>query len=410
MSRVLAEFGPIHILINNVGGRRINVPTEQLPLEDWQRIIDLNVTSTFLCCKIIGGEMLKRKSGRIINIASIAGIIASKGIYGRTYETAKGAIMSFTKALAVDWAAHNVTVNAIAPGTFLTEPESPLVPRDAGTREDFLEPGANGTARATRRDRPPRPLPRQRRLQLHDRHDAGHRRRLHGVVTKRAPGSNQELLQRIPYLVRKSQTLAAHQRELPGLVLANVDLAVEDGPVVGPANVNQPPPRSERHAEASGGVCGSSLLLPLGVGADKHEPSPCVRSVIATNHFPFQIRRRQGDDAIELDPGRRAGRGRSRAFRKRLQRATRSRAASGCPAKADSNGRRVGFRCRAPDSRLFADCRCRGSPLLGHRRRGRHRRSRGWRITRGGRRRGDCTSVGQQGGGGGAQHVVTGSQ
>jgi NAD(P)-dependent dehydrogenase (short-subunit alcohol dehydrogenase family) len=120
--RVLAEFGPIHILINNVGGRRINVPTEQLSLEDWQRIIDLNVTSTFLCCKVIGGEMLKRKSGRIVNIASIAGIIASKGIYGRTYETAKGAIMSFTKALAVDWAPHGVTVNAIAPGTFLTEP------------------------------------------------------------------------------------------------------------------------------------------------------------------------------------------------------------------------------------------------------------------------------------------------
>ena len=102
---MLADFGPIHILINNVGGRRINVPTEQLSFEDWQRIIDLNVTSTFLCCKIIGGEMVKRRSGRIINIASIAGLIASKGIYGRTYETAKAAIMAFTKALAVDWAA-----------------------------------------------------------------------------------------------------------------------------------------------------------------------------------------------------------------------------------------------------------------------------------------------------------------
>jgi gluconate 5-dehydrogenase len=120
--RILSDFGPIHILINNVGGRRISIPTEQLPLEDWQRIIDLNVTSTFLCCKLIGGEMVRRRSGRIINIASIAGIIASKGIHGRTYETAKAAIMAFTKALAVDWAPYNVTVNAIAPGTFLTDP------------------------------------------------------------------------------------------------------------------------------------------------------------------------------------------------------------------------------------------------------------------------------------------------
>jgi NAD(P)-dependent dehydrogenase (short-subunit alcohol dehydrogenase family) len=120
--RILSDFGPIHISINNVGGRRISIPTEQLPLEDWQRIIDLNVTSTFLCCKLIGGEMVKRSSGRIINIASIAGIIASKGIHGRTYETAKAAIMAFTKALAVDWAPYNVSVNAIAPGTFLTDP------------------------------------------------------------------------------------------------------------------------------------------------------------------------------------------------------------------------------------------------------------------------------------------------
>jgi gluconate 5-dehydrogenase len=120
--RILSDLGPIHILINNVGGRRISVPTEQLPLEDWQRIMDLNVTSTFLCCKLIGGEMVKRRGGRIINIASIAGIIASKGIHGRTYETAKAAIMAFTKALAVDWAPYNVTVNAIAPGTFRTDP------------------------------------------------------------------------------------------------------------------------------------------------------------------------------------------------------------------------------------------------------------------------------------------------
>jgi NAD(P)-dependent dehydrogenase (short-subunit alcohol dehydrogenase family) len=120
--RALADFGPLHILINNVGGRRINVPTEQLPLEDWQRILDLNLTSAFLCCKLIGGEMVKRRAGRIINNASIAGLIVNRGIHGRTYETSKAALIAFTKTLAVDWAPYNVTVNAIAPGGFLTDP------------------------------------------------------------------------------------------------------------------------------------------------------------------------------------------------------------------------------------------------------------------------------------------------
>ena len=118
----LRDLGPIHILINNVGGRRINIPTEQMPLEEWRKILDLNLTSAFLCCKLIGGEMVKRKSGKIINVASISGMIANKGIHGRSYETSKAALVAFTKALAVDWAPFNVNVNAIAPGGFLTDP------------------------------------------------------------------------------------------------------------------------------------------------------------------------------------------------------------------------------------------------------------------------------------------------
>jgi gluconate 5-dehydrogenase len=121
-SRALADLGPIHILINNVGGRRISIPTEQLPLEDWQRILDLNLTSAFICCKLIGGEMVKRRGGRIINVASISGMVVNKGIHGRTYETAKAALIAFTKTLAVDWAPYNVTANSIAAGGFLTDP------------------------------------------------------------------------------------------------------------------------------------------------------------------------------------------------------------------------------------------------------------------------------------------------
>ncbi len=121
--KALAEHGPIDILVNNVGGRLVNVPVEEQSLEDWQRIMDLNVTSTFLCTKLIGGEMVRRgEGGRVINIASISGMIANRGIGGRSYETAKAAILQFTRATAADWAPHGVTVNAICPGGFMTEP------------------------------------------------------------------------------------------------------------------------------------------------------------------------------------------------------------------------------------------------------------------------------------------------
>jgi gluconate 5-dehydrogenase len=119
--RVLAECGPIHVLVNNVGGRRENVALDQTPLETWQRLIDLNLTSVFLCTKSIGGAMLSRRSGRVINIASICGQIATRNIHGRHYETAKAAVVGLTRAVAADWAPHGVTVNAIAPGGFMTD-------------------------------------------------------------------------------------------------------------------------------------------------------------------------------------------------------------------------------------------------------------------------------------------------
>ncbi len=117
----LERFSPIDILINNVGGRRINFPTEEMPLDEWQRIVNLNLTQAFICTKMIGGAMLPRKKGRVINIASISGIVAGGHMRGRSYETCKAALAMFTKAVGADWAAQGVTVNAIAPGTFLTD-------------------------------------------------------------------------------------------------------------------------------------------------------------------------------------------------------------------------------------------------------------------------------------------------
>ena len=118
---LLREHPPIDIVVNNVGGRRENIATEEMPLETWQRLIDLNLTSAFVCTKRLGGAMLPRGWGRIINIASICGQIATRNIHGRHYETAKAALAGFTRAVAADWAPRGVTVNAIAPGGFMTD-------------------------------------------------------------------------------------------------------------------------------------------------------------------------------------------------------------------------------------------------------------------------------------------------
>ena len=116
-------LGPIDILINNIGGRRVNVPIQDESLETWRELMDLNLTSTFLCTKLIGGAMLTRGAGgRVVNIASISGLVANRGVGGRHYETAKAAVLQFTRVTAADWAPHGITVNAILPGGFMTEP------------------------------------------------------------------------------------------------------------------------------------------------------------------------------------------------------------------------------------------------------------------------------------------------
>jgi gluconate 5-dehydrogenase len=112
----------IDILVNNVGGRRSDIATEEFPPDEWRRLLDLNLTSALVCCQKLGRPMLDRRRGSIINVTSIAASVAIRGIRGRHYETAKSALESLTRCLAADWAPRGVRVNAIAPGGFMTEP------------------------------------------------------------------------------------------------------------------------------------------------------------------------------------------------------------------------------------------------------------------------------------------------
>lgn len=119
---ILRDCGPIDILINNVGNREVSVAIEEETRASWAQMIDLNLTSCFLGTRLIGGAMLARGAGgRIINIASMSALIVNRGIGGRGYETAKAAVLHFTRCAAADWAPHGITVNAICPGLFMTD-------------------------------------------------------------------------------------------------------------------------------------------------------------------------------------------------------------------------------------------------------------------------------------------------
>jgi gluconate 5-dehydrogenase len=117
----LQKFGRVDVLVNNAGRAWVAAP-EDLPLERWQQIMDLNVTAPFICSQIFGREMIKAKRGKIINIASIAGLIGRnpRAYSSIVYSTSKGALVNFTRDLAIKWAQHNIHVNCICPGFFVT--------------------------------------------------------------------------------------------------------------------------------------------------------------------------------------------------------------------------------------------------------------------------------------------------
>jgi NAD(P)-dependent dehydrogenase (short-subunit alcohol dehydrogenase family) len=117
-SLVLATFGRVDVLVNNAGMALVS-PLLDLELAQLRRILDVNVIGPFLCARAFGAHMVAQRKGTVINIASVSGLGGEPDL--TAYCASKGAVISFTQALAIEWARHNVTVNAIAPGYFRTD-------------------------------------------------------------------------------------------------------------------------------------------------------------------------------------------------------------------------------------------------------------------------------------------------
>ncbi|MFH7026253.1 MAG: 3-oxoacyl-[acyl-carrier-protein] reductase [Heteroscytonema crispum UTEX LB 1556] len=131
INAVMEKFSRVDILVNNAGITRDTLLLRMKP-EDWQAVIDLNLTGVFLCTRAASKIMLKQRSGRIINIASVAGQMGNPG--QANYSAAKAGVIGFTKTVAKELASRGITVNAVAPGFITTDMTSNL-----NNAEDILK-------------------------------------------------------------------------------------------------------------------------------------------------------------------------------------------------------------------------------------------------------------------------------
>jgi NAD(P)-dependent dehydrogenase (short-subunit alcohol dehydrogenase family) len=131
----MLQFGRIDILINNAG-TSWGAPVEEMRLEHWNKVLETNLTGTFLFSQAAGKHMVAQRRGKIINIASVAGLRGAPPEFQAIgYHASKGGVIAFTKDLACKWGIHNIQVNSIAPGWFPTNMSQIVIERN---REAFL--------------------------------------------------------------------------------------------------------------------------------------------------------------------------------------------------------------------------------------------------------------------------------
>ncbi len=136
VEETISQFGRIDILINNAG-TSWGAPVEEMQLEHWNKVIETNLTAAFLFSQSVGRFMVPQRRGKIINIASVAGLRGAPPEFQAIgYHASKGGVIAFTKDLACKWGIHNIQVNAIAPGWFPTHMSEVVIERN---REAFLK-------------------------------------------------------------------------------------------------------------------------------------------------------------------------------------------------------------------------------------------------------------------------------
>jgi len=124
VKRAFERLGEIDILVNNAG-RAARKPATELSEKEWNEVLNLNLTATFLCARLAHPYMKKRGGGAVVNLASIMGF--SGGIYpNASYQASKGGVVNLTRALALEWAADNIRVNAVAPTYVRTDLTAPI--------------------------------------------------------------------------------------------------------------------------------------------------------------------------------------------------------------------------------------------------------------------------------------------
>jgi NAD(P)-dependent dehydrogenase (short-subunit alcohol dehydrogenase family) len=144
--KTLERYGAIDILVNNAGVSW-GAPAEEMPLEKWQAVLDVNLTGAFLFSQAVGREMIRRRQGRIINVASIAGLRAMPEVlHAAGYVASKGGLIALTRELAVKWARHGIRVNAIAPGFFPSRMTEKVLAHFKAAIEERIPMGRIGSA------------------------------------------------------------------------------------------------------------------------------------------------------------------------------------------------------------------------------------------------------------------------